>query len=577
MNHRRRTLGSVAVLVALALAAPAYADPRKKKPSRRARIAVEHKQRKPAPDLNRKSSPATAPTLEDRLREELKAIWGGRILRRGVTSVYVVDARSGKELFSVHPDDKLNPASNVKLLSTATVLDALGPEWRYTTKLFGPAPGPDGVLPGSLYLRGSGDPTFARGALDGLARQVAARGVRAIEGDVVLSDELMRDALGSTSIDVVVDGSGRVGAAPSVTVRPATSFVEVAVTATISANRRASLRATSRIIDDPETGPRLRVEIGGAIRQGQRKTVSRPVERRSSYTAHALREALTAAGVTVAGRPRLASFEDYVAEAGQVGYLPVVLASHQSVPMRDLVAVVNKRSVNWLADRIVMTAGAELVGGAPSMTVGLKAMKDWVRRAGIDPSEMVVDTGSGLSYATKLSARQIVRILRVASGHSENAALGDASMLDGDVFRQSLAVGGIDGTLRGRFTRPGLKGQVLGKTGTLTGCIALSGLVSAGGDDSLCFAIVTNGNRPAAKNSVRSEHDQMVLAMRRYLEARAVERVARQAAAEARAAVGAALVVEAAEDAAAMEAAMRELPPSPAGQPARADALPASP
>ena len=76
-----------------------------------------------------------------KLTEDIKKVWAGRVLRRGVTAVYVVDAATGLEVYSVHADDKLNPASNVKLISTATVLENLGPTWRYTTRLFGAAGG----------------------------------------------------------------------------------------------------------------------------------------------------------------------------------------------------------------------------------------------------------------------------------------------------------------------------------------------------------------------------------------------------------------------------------------------------
>jgi D-alanyl-D-alanine carboxypeptidase/D-alanyl-D-alanine-endopeptidase (penicillin-binding protein 4) len=536
MTARWSTLGVVALALALGASGPAEAGSRKKrKPVRRARVALT-KQR--APQIAERRSPtlSTAPTPEARLREELQSIWGSRILRRGVTAIYVVDAKSGNELYSIHADDKLNPASNVKLISTATVLDALGPEWRYVTRLFGPAPTADGTLHGSLYLHGSGDPLFGRAALDELARKIAARGIKRVEGDVVLSDSLLRDTLSGSTIEVVVDGGGKPGSAPTFSVRPATTFVEVVSKATISTKRRAQLTASSRIIDDPVNGARLRIELGGSIRRGQRRTIARPVERRSSFTAHALREALRVAGVELTGQPRLASFEDYTADAGQHGYLPITLASHSSAPLRELVAQVNKRSINWLADRLVMTAGAELEGAAPSINLGVKAMKSWLKRAGLNPDELVVDTGSGLSYATKLSARQLVRVLRFASGNLAEAAPA-TSGLDGDTYRQTLSVGGVDGTLRGRFTRA-LKGAVIGKTGTLTGCIALTGLVSAAGnDEALCFSIVTNGNRHNARTSVRREHDEMVVAMRRYLEARALTGAVSRAAAAAKAAV----------------------------------------
>ena len=210
---------------------------------------------------------------------------------------------------------------------------------------------------------------------------------------------------------------------------------------------------------------------------------------------------------------------DYMAEAVAGDYLPVALVSHESEPLHALVARINKRSINYLADHVVMTAGAALYGGQPSMDKGVQAMHAWLRdRAGIDPSQVIIDTGSGLSYETELSARQIVRVLRAASGLARRLAGEPAADEAGpdldEVFMGSLAVGGVDGTLRHRFRD--LRGKVQAKTGTLTSVIALSGIV-AEGDDALAFSIVTNGNNHRKRNQVRRQHEEIVEALHHYL------------------------------------------------------------
>jgi hypothetical protein len=87
-----------------------------------------------------------------------------------------------------------------------------------------------------------------------------------------------------------------------------------------------------------------------------------------------------------------------------------------------------------------------------------------------------------------------------------------------EVFRSSLAVGGIDGTLRRRFRDPNVKGTVTGKTGTLTGIIALSGFVTNTEGRELCFSIVSNGHRHRRRRNVRDVHEDMVVALKQYLE-----------------------------------------------------------
>jgi serine-type D-Ala-D-Ala carboxypeptidase/endopeptidase (penicillin-binding protein 4) len=500
-------------------------------------------------------------TPEGVLREELHEIWAGRVLRRGVTAVLVVDARTGDHIYSVHEDDQLNPASNVKLMSTATVLDLMGAEWQYVTRLFGPAPSDKGVVRGDVYLRGNADPTLSRKGLEALATEVARSGVKRIEGNVLLSDDVLRDTVDEPRIAIRVRSGARLGAPAIVSVDPGDSFVQVHVSAVTTNARRGRLEISAQPIEparaegDEEAaeavsqvrdGPRVLVRVGGTIRLGKSGTYWRNLGMRSTFTGYALRQALRAAGVEVTGGIRLVEFYGYHSEALAAGYLPIELGRHTSRSMQELVARVNKRSLNWLADRLLMTAGAEAKGGgAPSMEDGLEAMYQWLERSGVDRKKVIVDTGSGLSHKTKITVRQLVRVLRAAAGYSdkdkdkdkdgEKDKVWSKGFLDPALYLASLAIGGVDGTLRGRFRGESLRGRVLGKTGTLRDSVALSGFVSGDGDRALCFAIVTNGNRWSARARIRREHEQMVAAMKRYLDTRAEQDASRLAAKEEKA------------------------------------------
>jgi serine-type D-Ala-D-Ala carboxypeptidase/endopeptidase (penicillin-binding protein 4) len=506
---------------------PELADAGGRQGNRRARSPVKAGARR-VEAVRRTTTHRAAPdTPEGRLRQELEGIWAGRILRRGVTAIYVVDARTGEDIYAVHPDDKLNPASNVKLLSTATVLDLVGPEWRYLTRLFGPAPDKNGVARGAVYLRGNSDPTLSRAGLDELAKSVARTGLKRIEGDVLLSDDALRETVAPPRIRVRVQSAARLGAPAIVSIDPAGSFVQVHTTATTTSSRRARLTITAEPLAaaQPATaggwdGPRVLIRVSGTIRKGRSGTYFRSAGMRSSFTGYAMRQALREAGVEVTGGVRLAEFDAYTAEATAAGFLPIELGRHRSRSMEELVARVNKRSLNGLADRLLMTAGSEAAGGGPpSMEHGLEAMYRWLERTGLDRDQIVLDTGSGLSHRTKLTARNLVRVLRSAAGYTSE--LTRQGLLDPATFLASLAVGGVDGTLRGRFRNDALRGKVVGKTGTLHNSIALSGFVSDESGSALCFAIVTNGNQWGARYRVRREHELMVAAMKRYLDARA--------------------------------------------------------
>lgn len=502
-----RIASSVAVLtVALLSSAPTRADDS----SREARSTIRPARVGGAKQLSRTGGEATLPSALEELREQIEEIWSGRVLHRGVTAVYVVDAETGRELFRVHEDEKVNPASNVKLISTATVLDTLGPDWRYRTRLFGAAPDESGTVAGGLYLRGMGDPTLGAGALEELAESLAAAGVRRIDGDVLLSDDEHRDTLATSTVKVTVRGRG--SGAPDVSVTPMSDFVRVEVKARIKRRGRTRLRVKTRIDESNPEAPRLVVEVDGRIRRGTTRSYRRGVHRRSTFTGHTLRRALRDAGIEVTGAVRLADLDAFVAEASRADVLPVVLAEHGSWPIEKLVSRVNKKSLNWLADRLVMTAGAHRYGGEPTMEKGVRAMEEWLAGIGIDPDDVVLDTGSGLSYETELTARQIVEVLRAAAGYTERSESW------AEAFRDSLAIGGVDGTLGYRFRNSPVHGEVIAKTGTLTEVIALSGFVAAPSGRTLCFAIVSNGHRHRRRSQVRLEHEHMVEALYSFLQ-----------------------------------------------------------
>ncbi|MFH1468886.1 MAG: D-alanyl-D-alanine carboxypeptidase [Pseudomonadota bacterium] len=119
------------------------------------------------------------PTLEDPL------------LRRTPVAIQVVDTHTREEVYARGADDLLLPASTMKLITTAAALRTLGPAWTFSTDVLvdGEVDGA-GLLHGSLYVRGGGDPTMVLERLWKLVQEIRLEGVREIEGDVVFDDDL---------------------------------------------------------------------------------------------------------------------------------------------------------------------------------------------------------------------------------------------------------------------------------------------------------------------------------------------------------------------------------------------------
>lgn len=502
------------------------AQPTKSAPSAAAPKANKAKKAPPRPQND---APAGTSESERTLQADLDAALIDKTFKATKLGMVVIDVTTGRELYSHGADEQLNPASNVKLVSTATALQALGPDFTYDTTLFGPAPDAGGVVRGDVWLVGMGDPTLRDEHLAKLGPALAVRGALRVTGALVISDDAERDALAHPKIDVIVTGRSE-GDLAQVTIAPDSAYFVVDTTALT--RKKAPVKKTCKTVrvgkkrekrcSDPEPsgisvelvpgsderGPHVVVRISGAIRPGMRFKVRKEAPHPAILTGHSVRAHLRRAGVRVDGNVRVVPL-DQAPPAGLSA-----LAVHHSAPLAELVARVNKPSNNWLADRVLRLVGARLYGRA-SLENGVKAMHEFLTRAGVRIESVMLENGSGLSYKNHLSARDVARVLLQGLKDARSAR----------AFIASLAIGGVDGTIKGRFAGHDAAGYVFAKTGTLTGVAALSGFVSVDGEHLLCFAILTNGYKNGRKTQIRAGQVRMVDAMFRHMK-RTATRVA---------------------------------------------------
>ncbi len=469
-------------------------------------------------ELRPTRDPATAArrpeplTPEEEAAAQIQKLLRGP-LRAGITGLFVADAKTGEPLFAVNAADPLNPASNVKMISTATALELLGPEFRYPTRLLGATPA-EGVVHGDVYLLGSHDPTLAAADLDELAGALAARGVTSIEGDLVVGNDPTRDGLYRAILPIEIT-AGEPGQPPTAAPPAGLELVEVKVTATTArVPMRSRLTYKEELTTNERGQPRIALTIGGLIGKGAATTYPLWTRQRTAAAAYTMIAALRAHGIAVGGEMKRMELGEFVGATVERGALPIELGRHESRRIADIVARVNKWSINWLSDRLIMTAAGLTARKPPSMELALEAMYAWLaRHPGLDRQGIVLDTGSGLSYRTQISTKELVSIVRSAAGFVP----GDTSRPIADAWLRSLSVAGTDGTLARRFRGTGAAGRIFGKTGTLSTVIALSGVLDFDPQRPLAFALVTNTDAPLAKPYVRRAHELVLAEICKYL------------------------------------------------------------
>jgi D-alanyl-D-alanine carboxypeptidase/D-alanyl-D-alanine-endopeptidase (penicillin-binding protein 4) len=158
-------------------------------------------------------------------------------------------------------------------------------------------------------------------------------------------------------------------------------------------------------------------------------------------------------------------------------------------PLAEEIRHVNKNSLNLHAELLLLLAAHEK-SGAVSREDAVKFAADFYRTAGIADGDIVLSDGSGLSRRDLVTPRGIVQLLNYA-----------AAQPWGEVYRASLPIAGIDGTLSERMKNTAAEGHIFAKTGTVEHVVALSGYATTAHGAHLTFSILGNNNSLHAQSA----------------------------------------------------------------------------
>lgn len=454
---------------------------------------------------------ASAPERLETLRADLERVLRAPRWTSATWSVLAVSLDTGDTLFARTPAVPLAPASNLKLATTAAALEHLGPDYRYQTLVLGDGPVSGGTLRGDLILYGTGDPGLSdrffesrTAAFEGLADQLLDTGVRLVTGDIVGDGSFFEGPLtghgwdrrdlndwfaapssalsfNENMVTLRIEPAVTEGARPTIRTLPADAGVPLANLATTG-------RGRIRIQREDPSRPIL---VEGAIPLGGREvwrqmTVPDP----SRYAAGVFLNVLREKGIGVRGEVRTVRDPADSRVTGRPLWAPGlrpgaprILARHRSPPLREYLAVVNKKSHNLLADMILKTLG-RVEGGDGSFTGGARVVEAFLaNRIGADTTAVQIHDGSGLSALDRMAAGDFVRLLAYMS-----ATAG------WDEYWATLPEAGNPRELRRMYRTPAA-GNLRAKTGTIEDVSALSGVVRSASGERIAFSIIVNDAR----------------------------------------------------------------------------------
>lgn len=426
--------------------------------------------------------------------------------------IAVVDAQSGRPIFQHHAERPMNPASNQKLVTAFAALRALGPDFTMRTAVYGNLEG-DAVR-GGLALRGYGDPDLTRGDLMALAADVADQGVRRVDRIIVdatyFDDQILPPAFGQQPNEVAafrapisaiaVDRNayvlrvlpgGEVGASAQVRLAGA-GYFDLQNRITTAEPGRLNV-----IADQRGDGPRMTLRVSGTIPVDVRGvSYRRRIENPLPWVGYVFAEALRAQGIRVG-------------DGVSVGDTPngaALLASTESDQVATLIHALGKWSDNFVAEMLFKVIGAERhrPGRAEDAVAAVRAE---LEEAGVGLQGVEIVNGSGLFDGNLIAPQRLTEVLR--------AAWNDPGIRA--EYVGSLAVGGVDGTLRRRLGDLPAPRVVRAKTGTLAGVIALSGYV-LGPEPGQAYAFSYLANDVRGRHGpARGLADQIATTLARHL------------------------------------------------------------
>jgi len=455
--------------------------------------------------------------------------------RTAFWGIQIVDLESGRTLYELNPDRGFVPASNAKLFTTALALIRLGPDFTFQTRVLAKSgPDADGRIAGPLTLMGGGDPNLSGrdipyrmgskggnplAALEDLADQVAARGVKRVDGDIAgddswyvwqpyaegwAVDDTQFDfgapasalSINDNTVSLAVRPAARVGDPAELVVDPPVEYFQIG----------------NRVRTVPAGGPReIRLErdhgsrevrLWGSIPARDRgETLLLGIDDPAEFAALAFRQALEARGIAVAGealaRHFLPNEADDLEQGAPTPYPEgVELARRISPPLIEDLRVTDKVSQNLHAE-LALRAVARARRGIGSREAGLEDLQAFLAEAGIDPQCCNFADASGLSRLDLLTPAAVVKLLRYM--YASPARANWVSL---------LPVGGRDGTLSARLGDGPAAGRIYAKTGTMSHVSALSGYARRQGGGWLAFSILVN-NYNARAAEVRGAIDRI--------------------------------------------------------------------
>jgi D-alanyl-D-alanine carboxypeptidase/D-alanyl-D-alanine-endopeptidase (penicillin-binding protein 4) len=436
--------------------------------------------------------------------------------------------QGGKTLFAVNEDQRMAPASALKIITTAAALEKLGPEHRFQTRLYAQnKPDENGVLRGNLYLRGGGDMTLGSKRVKGAQtwQEVAQRWIKAIQGagikrveGSIIADVSLFEGL-TIARKVNWENMGNYFASPASALCFNDNLFEIHFAPQPLPNQKAEVAFTlpqvegltlESFVTTDGKSDKDDAYVYGAPQQYTLKifgtipvnatgfTIKGALPDPALFTAQTLTRLLAENQITITAPAQTTSVTpDYENM--------VLLDTYVSPALKDIVWVINKRSFNLYAD-VLLRHLALADGQTGTIENGIKAVNRFMQDKHLAmPQDLIIYDGSGLSRDNMVTPRVLVNVLNFVA----------AQPYFNDFYR-SLATANDRGDLLvlRYFLQPRNKmDDVHVKGGTIDSVKALAGYTRDADGNVISFALMANNLPPETNEKISRMHENIIKEM----------------------------------------------------------------
>ena len=427
------------------------------------------------------------------LASSINSLINEPFFEKTLIAIDIFDLTDSVSLFQKNEKLLLRPASNMKLLTSAAALLNPGEYYTFRTDLYHTGVIEDDTLFGDIFVTGGFDPDFTTEDLDSLVRVIKSLGIKyiagAVYGDISKKDSMywgkgwMWDDdpepsapylsslnINDNSIEVFIEGS-KIDSPAVVTLSPNTNFVTVENNSITVSEGNAS----DFLITRDWVGRKNTILVEGKIRKTAVIDSSKNISKVNllypeRYLVTLFKERLELEGIYIDKPIDIKRLEENPVYPGTI---------YRSID--TVLSQLNKNSDNLNGEMLIYAMAYNDSGAPATADDGLAAVKRFIDTLGFNSNDYSIADGSGVSHYNLVSAELLLETLKYFYYKRKNLF---------PLFYNSLAVAGVDGTLKNRMKNTSAQNNVHAKTGTLNGVSSLSGYVTAKNGHLLAFSIM---------------------------------------------------------------------------------------